>query len=141
MIKLKLFLDTNVFLDSFLNRDSGEAKELLKLIVNNSNIDGFLSDLSIANIYYIAQKELGRDYIKDLIRFLLKNFKIVSIDEDIIENALNSNFKDFEDALQYFVSKRYSCNYIITKNIKDFKNSNIKVHSAKEFLNLYNQGI
>jgi len=136
-MKLNTFLDADIFLDSFLNRDNGEAKELLELIVNTPNINAFLSDLSIANIHYLTKKKLGENYTKELIRFILVNFKIIPINENVIKSALNSNFKDFKSALEYFASQKYFCEYIVTRNKKAFstiKNFDIEVLTPKEFL-------
>lgn len=135
-MKLNIFLDTNVFLDSLLKRDNGEARELLKFIVNTPNVNGFLSDLSIANIHYISKKKFSEEYIRYFIKYLMKYFNIISIDKDIIIKTIESDFKDFEDGLQYFSAKKFFCDYIITKNTKDFKNSNIEILETKDFLKI-----
>lgn len=71
--------------------------------------------------------------------FLLKHFRsiisIVEVDETIIDLALQSDFIDFEDAVQYFAAKSVNADFIITRNIKDYKNSAIPVLTAEQFLN------
>jgi predicted nucleic acid-binding protein len=68
----------------------------------------------------------------------LQKFKVISeicsLDEVIIEKGLNSKFKDFEDALQYFSALKNGCNIIITRNVKDFKESEIPVMTPAEYL-------
>lgn len=58
------------------------------------------------NIYYLTRKSAHRDKIKDALKVILSEQNIVPIDGDIIKNALNSDFKDFEDAVQYFCAKK-----------------------------------
>ncbi len=62
---------------------------------------------------------------------------IVSVDESIIDNAINSQAPDFEDAIQYFSAKDIKADYIVTNNIKDFLFSNIKVLTSKEFVQIH----
>ena len=56
------------------------------------------------------------------------------MDDLIIQKGLESGFKDFEDSIQYFTSTKNKIDYIITRNVGDFKNSIIKVHTPQEFL-------
>lgn len=87
------------------------------------------------NIHYIAtsSKRLKREEIDEKIKIILNKYNLVSIDKHIIDNSLDSNFKDFEDGVQYFCAKRVESKLIITKNKKDFKASNIEVLSAEKF--------
>ncbi|MCT7487222.1 PIN domain-containing protein [Aliarcobacter cryaerophilus] len=101
------------------------------------NADSYLNDLSIINIYYITRKSTNREKIKEVLKTILYEQNIVSIDQEIIENALNSNFKDFEDGVQYFCAKKIEADLIITDNKTDFINSDIKVMTAKEFAEKY----
>lgn len=56
------------------------------------------------------------------------------MDDEVIEKTINSDFKDFEDALQYFSAIASNCNLIITRNEKDFKNALIPVMNAESYL-------
>ena len=56
------------------------------------------------------------------------------MDDEVVEKAINSNFKDFEDAMQYFSALASNCNIIITRNEKDFKNAMIPVMNAESYL-------
>jgi predicted nucleic acid-binding protein len=68
----------------------------------------------------------------------LRKFKIIcevcELNEETIDKALNSNFKDFEDAVQYYTALQTNCSIIITRNGKDFKNSTIPIMTAEEYL-------
>ncbi len=92
------------------------------------------SALSYTTINYLLTKIDSVDIVLDKLR----KFKILSevamLDDEIIEKGLNSNFSDFEDAIQYFSALKANCNIIVTRNIKDFKESKLPVMTPDEFL-------
>ncbi len=137
-MNLKIYIDTNVFLDSILNRDDGISSQVL-IYLAKTNALIYLNDLSIINIHYIAttSKKLEKNDIDEKVRFILKKYTLVSVDKHIIENSLDSNFKDFEDGVQYFCAKRVESKLIITNNIKDFTASEIMVLTPTDFYNKY----
>jgi len=133
---MKIFIDTNVFLDALLNRDKGLSKKLLQYL-EKQNIEISMSDISVINIAYIIRKDLSKDEIKEMVNILLKKHTIVCASEKIIEDANNSKFKDFEDGVQYFCAKEIKSDLIISNNKKDFLESDIFVLMADEFYALY----
>jgi predicted nucleic-acid-binding protein len=76
------------------------------LFLKQINADSYVNDLSIMNIHYLTRKSTNREKIANSLRTILEEQNIVSIDRDIIEDALDSDFKDFEDGVQYFCAKR-----------------------------------
>ena len=137
-MSLNIYIDTNIFLNSILNRDNNISKEVL-FFLEQKGFNIILNDISIINIhYYISKsKTLLKDEIKDYINIFLKNYIIVAASEDILKNAINSNFSDFEDGVQYFCAKKTNANLIITNDKKGFKNSDIEVITAQDFFNNY----
>ena len=135
-MNFKVFIDTNVFLDSYLERDNGVAKSLFDFL-ENSNTEIYLNDISIINIAYIIRKKFSKDEIKEKINLMTNQYHIVCASERIIIDANNSNFKDFEDSVQYFCAKGIEADLIITNNKKDFTFSEIEVLSPVEFGLLY----
>ena len=133
---MNIFIDTNVFLDALLNRDEGLSKSLIKHL-EKQNIDIFLSDISILNIAYIVRKDFSKNEIEEIVDVLLEKHIIVCADGNIIKDANNSGFKDFEDGVQYFCAKEIGADLIISKNKKDFSESDIFVLKADEFYALY----
>jgi len=133
---MKVFIDTNVFLDAFLNRDDGSAKKVLKFVVQQE-MTPFCNDISIINIVYLIRKKFSKDEISGIIDKLVDNYTIVPASSKIIVDANNSNFKDFEDGVQYFCAKEIEADLIITNNKKDFILSEIEVLSPVEFGLLY----
>ncbi len=127
------YIDTNILLDMFLDRDNGISKQLFnKLVENKSNI--YINDISIINTHYIISKYSTDENAIKAVKYLQLACSLISVDSYIIEKAVTSKFSDFEDAVQYYCAKKIDANMIITQNIKDYKNSKIVIKTAKECL-------
>jgi len=138
---MNVFLDINVVLDFLLKRApfDDEAIEIFKLLYKKE-IKGYLSAVSYTQIGYFLQKYVGKPAAKEILRDLNKLLTTVAVDNRVIEEALDSEIKDFEDAIQYASALSVSNLYcIITRDKKDFKSSQIIIQSPKEFINAFNQ--
>jgi len=135
-MSLKVYIDTNVYLNSIENRDKEVSKNVLAFLAQK-DVQLYLNDLSIINIHYIAKKKRTREEITQILKIILRKQEIVSIDKHIIENSLDSEFKDFEDGVQYFCARRVDADLILTSNKKDFLYSEIEVLTPLEFYNEY----
>jgi predicted nucleic acid-binding protein len=135
-VSLKVFIDTNVFLDSYLNRDKGVSKSIFNFL-ETRDIEIYLNDISIINIAYIIRKHFSKEEIKEKINLMLETYNIVSANQQIISLANNSTFTDFEDGVQYYCAKEINADLIISNNKKDFKSSKIDVLTPIEFSLLY----
>lgn len=131
-MSLKIYIDTNIFLNAVLNRDNNISKKVLSFL-EDRGFDIILNDISIINIHYYIQKDYSFDIAKQHIQTLLDEYTIISATDRLLSLALNSNFKDFEDAVQYFCAKEYQSDLIITNDKKGFKNSEIETISANNF--------
>jgi len=131
-MSLKIYIDTNIFLNAILNRDNNISKKVLSFL-DDRGFDIILNDISIINIHYYVQKDYNFDIAKQYIQTLLDEYTIISATDRLLSLALNSNFKDFEDAVQYFCAKEYQSDLIITNDKKGFKNSEIETISANDF--------
>lgn len=137
---MKLFLDTNVMLDLLGNRNPffEDAAKVVSL-ADKGKATLAVSALSFATTDYFLSKILSPARSKEgLIKFKAVS-EIVSLDENIIDKSLSSNFSDFEDGLQYYSAIKSDCNYIITRNTKDFKSAEIPVMTPQEFLTSLSQ--
>lgn len=135
-MSLKIFIDTNIYMNSIEDRDNGISKSVL-VFLQQTDVELYLNDLSIINIHYLTRKSTQKDEIKKRLKTILEEQNIVSIDRFIIEESLDSNFKDFEDGVQYFCAKRAGADLIISDNKTDFIHSDIRVMTAKEFAQAY----
>ncbi len=134
---LRIFIDADIILDLLAKREphSQYSAKLLTLI-DKDEVKAFTSPLVIANIYYILRKIISKENALISLRKLKSLVKILNVDEKIIELALNSKFKDFEDAIQYYTAINNDIKFIITRNKKDYKESKIGIATAEEFLKM-----
>lgn len=132
---MNLLIDTNIILDVLCNRPGfvNDAAKIFKLC-EIKKIHGYISALSIPNIVYIMRKELDSQKIKEILEKLSLIFTIVDLKAEDIHKAANLDFGDYEDALQSICAKRVKANYIVTRNIKDYCNSQIKAIKPVELL-------
>lgn len=135
-MNLKIYIDTNIFINSILNRDNDLSQNILSFL-DSSNTNLYLNDISILNIHYVIKRHIDKDAIKDELNSIIQQCTLIPADINIIENALNSDFKDFEDAVQYFCAKKIWADLILTDNIRDFVSSDIRVMTAQEFAESY----
>ena len=135
-----LFLDTDVILDYYFNREP-HYTEILALFdwAIENDIQLYASALIYANLYYILAKNKGKAEAKSNLISLTSVVKILPVSANSISLALNSSMPDFEDAIQFFnaVESRMEC--IITRNKKDYKQSYLPVLDAGQFLELMGQ--
>lgn len=132
-----LFVDTNIILDLLANRAPfvTDAQELFTL-ADQKEVQLFVSSLTFANAHYILSQALKMDDARTVLRKLKVLVTVLPLDDKVIELALESDFKDFEDALQYHTALEHKLTIIITRNLRDFKASDIPVLTAKDYLNL-----
>lgn len=132
---MKLFIDANIILDLILKREPffDNIAELLTL-AENKNYTLCLSSVTFVNVYYIACKFTDKKNVLESLKKLRILFDVLSVSEVEIDKALYSKFNDFEDAVQHYCALKYKCDYIITRDLKDFKNSEIQVMTPIEFL-------
>jgi predicted nucleic acid-binding protein len=132
----KVLIDTDVLLDFFFDREpfAEYATEILSLCEENK-LRGFTTPVIISNVYYLLRKNTKHDIIVEKIKQLLSIIDIIKMDRNIVINALNSEFKDFEDALQNFSAiENEEIRVILTRNIKDFKKSELAILTPETYL-------
>lgn len=134
----QLFLDTNIILDLLAKRDPfyDDAAVLFSL-ADKKIVELFVSSLTFANTNYILLKQLKPEEAKRVLRKLKVLVNVLSLDDKIIELALNDkDFKDYENALQYYTAIENGNDVIITRNKKDFHKAKLPIITAGEFIKL-----
>ncbi|PZX17896.1 putative nucleic acid-binding protein [Breznakibacter xylanolyticus] len=132
----KLFVDTNIVIDLLSRREPffEEAAELFSL-ADKKQIDLSVSSLTIANTSYVLLRQMDSNKAKSVLRKLRLILNVLPLDDKIIGLALNDDtYSDFEDGLQYFTAIENEQELIITRNLKDFKNSKLPTMTAKQFI-------
>jgi len=139
MIK-KAFIDADIILDVALAREEFlESSKLVLSLAENGSLLGFTSSIVISNVYYVLRKAGGDKNARQFINKLTKFITILPVDHSDVVNALESKFKDFEDALQHFASLKNRCDYIVTRNAEDYKHSSIEALLPREIINLFKE--
>lgn len=134
-MKTKLFIDTNVMLDLLGERfPFYDSIAKIASLADIGQITMVVSALSYATVSYFLTKFQSSEMAKEKLRKFRIISEICDLDETVIEKGLNSNFSDFEDALQYFSAIKSDCTILITRNGKDFKESQIPVMTTEEYI-------
>ncbi|SHF93509.1 Predicted nucleic acid-binding protein, contains PIN domain [Flavobacterium micromati] len=131
-----VLIDTDVILDFFFDRQPfAEFAAELFLLCENNEIKGFVTPVIISNVYYLLRKTAKHEIITEKLKQLLTIIDIVEMNKEVVIDALNSKFKDFEDALQNFAaSNNGTIQIILTRNIKDFRNSKLAIITPEIYL-------
>ena len=132
-----LLIDTNIVLDLLAKRLEfvKEAQELFTLS-DKKEIKLYVSALTFTNTYYILSKKMKTENARKILRKFKVLVEVLPMNDKIIDLSLESDFKDFEDAIQYHTAIENEVNIIITRNLKDFKTSAIPVLTAKEYIKM-----
>jgi len=133
---MKILIDTNVALDILLNRQDYTNAALVFSFTKQTIIESYISASAITDIFYIASKELGKKSAKESLKNLLQVFKPATITDSHIYQALDLDWDDFEDSVQYVVGKNFPVDYIITKNIDDYSSSSIPAVTSEQFIHV-----
>ena len=131
-----VFIDTDVIVDFLTDRKpfSLESAKIFSLI-DQKKIKGCVSSLSFSNLYYVLRKFGTHKKVISSLQDLSDMVDILKVDSDIVKSALTSDFKDFEDSIQYFAAQEHkNVDCIITRNIKDYKDSSLPVMTPETFL-------
>ncbi len=136
---IKVFLDTDVILDLFLNREPflTDVRMVFQL-ARTGELALFTSITSFTNSYYILSKIIPNVKAKEKLIFLEKRIVLLGTGQKIIKQALYSKFKDFEDAVQHYTALENKMELLLTRNIKDYKNAIIPVATPDRFLKTRN---
>jgi len=137
----KVLIDTDVILDFFFDRHpfSEDAAKILSLC-EKGKLKGFVTPVLISNVYYLLRKTAKHEKVIENLKTLLNIINVAVINEKTVLDALNSEFKDFEDALQNFSAQsKEGIKVIITRNIKDYKTSNLSIMTPEIYLKTIQQ--
>ena len=132
---MRLFLDTNIFLDVAQGREPFyEASSKVVLFSHIEDVQAFISWHSMATIFYILSKPWDDQRAKAYLTDILSWADLAPTNKSYALDALAMNGKDFEDDLQAQCAMAANCDFIITRNTKDFKNSPVPSLTPADFL-------
>lgn len=132
---MKIWIDTNIILDVLCNRKGfvEDSSKIWKMCETN-RIEGYISALSVPNIVYILRKELDPEKTMEIIQKLTLIFDVVDLKASDLKNAAAMLTSDYEDAIQMCQAARIHAEHIVTRNIRDFKESSAQALTPAELL-------
>lgn len=134
----RILVDTNVLLDYLLTREPfyEDAKKIVHACVEGT-VKGCIAAHSISNMFFILRKDYSAKERREVLVNLCSIFDVEGLDKTkLLLGLRNEDFSDFEDCLQMECAKAYDAKYIVTRNIDDYKASEIKAILPKDYLNL-----
>ncbi len=134
---MKVLVDTNVILDLFLNRQPfvNDAAAIWQANANRQ-IEAFVCAVTVTTIFYISKKAADLTVARKNVQLLLSSIGIAGVDFDVLTKAEALPLIDFEDAVQVASAQSQGLDAIITRDLKDYKNSPLAVYSPSDFLAL-----
>ncbi len=132
---MELMIDTNVIFDVLMEKTPyfDASYQILQLCESNL-FHGHVSTVAIADLIYCCRKQLSPEATLNV---CLDFSEILSIEdlkvEDLFDAAL-LKWKDFEDSVQYMIAKRIKADFIISRDLKGFHQSDIQVMTPQEFV-------
>jgi predicted nucleic acid-binding protein len=134
---MKILVDTNVALDIMLNRSAFYANSMSVFVLAEQKlITGYVTASAITDIFYIARKDLGKSGARAAIKSLLQVFYPAAVTDSHIYQALEMEWDDFEDSVQFIVGEGLSVDYIVSRNAQDFFAGTIPAITPEQLIQL-----
>jgi len=123
----RILLNTNVVLDVLLDRQPhSEASLVVWAAVESGLSQGLMSAHEVTTIHYLIRKDVGNIKAKRIVSTILRVFGVASVDGAVIQEALQLQFSDFEDAVTAAAARIAGCDYIVTRDPKGFRGSLVR---------------
>jgi predicted nucleic acid-binding protein len=132
---VKVLIDTNIVVDVALERDPffTESEQVISL-VEEQEIEGFISASTFSDLYYIIRKLKGHTWTLQFLQRMATLCQVARVDQAVISMALTTSFKDFEDAIQYSTAVLNNLDAIITRNPRDFPVTTPRIITPQELI-------
>ena len=131
---MKVLIDSNVILDIGLHRDPCFESASKLFSYPESRLQFFLTPSACTDIYYIVRKEKGHQIAVEFLGDLLETCELCHMNKAVFLEAINSSFKDLDDAVQNFAAIETGLEVIVTRNKKDFTHSQLSIMTPNELI-------
>ena len=118
---MRVFLDTNIILDLLLEREGYEESAMLFQLQDEGKLSLAVSILTMVNVAYVYKKTVGQNMAIVNLKYLSSLVEVLSMNGEQLQRAIMTNGRDFEDIMQVMCAAEGGCEYLITRNSKDFK--------------------
>jgi hypothetical protein len=131
----KAFVDTDIILDLLAMREPHyQFSARLFSMADEGELKLCVSSISFSNLNYILSNQFSAVQARKKLLTFKTLVTVLSVSEKSVDLALNSDFNDFEDALQYFTALEFKISTLLTRNLKDYKKADISVLTAEQYL-------
>lgn len=132
----KIFVDSDILIDLLAKREFYQEAAILMTLVKRNKMHAYTTPIVIANVHYILAKYTSKTKAREALKLLRQAIGILPMTQTIVDHALESDFPDFEDALQYYAAEQRDLDFIVTRNKKDYRKGRIKAVTAGELLRI-----
>ena len=135
--RIKVLIDLNVILDTLqLRQPHYENSAQILAYAETGVIDGMVAAHSWTTLFYLYAKDQSADLARVRLTEILQFLTVAPVDQAVIEQALNLPYRDFEDAVQMMAAVRSGAEYLVTRNVQDFKAGPLQAIQPVELLAL-----
>lgn len=133
---MKVLIDVNIFMDILQAREGVRGSlKTLSVFKGHRELQGFVAALTVPILYYLESQTHSDQEARANVQKILAGITIVDLTTELIRLAFDEKrILDFEDCIQYYSAQAVTCQAIITRNKKDFKNIKLDVYTPEEFL-------
>ncbi len=130
-----IMLDLNVLLDVLQKRSPHfrASAAVLEQVIHGEQ-RGVLSAHAVTTIHYLVGRYADRGAADRALGWLLQHLEVGAVGRDELERARSWGGPDFEDGVVVAVAERTGCEWIVTRNVKDFEGSPVSVLTPQEWL-------
>jgi len=138
---MRVVIDTNVIIDAFASREPWNVDaENIIILISQEKLEAVICASTVTDIYYICNRMFhDKEKTRQVIKTLFTIFTIADVRKKDLQDALNLNADDFEDAVISACAKRTDCQYIVTRNKDDYNNSPVPAITPKKFLTSFDE--
>ena len=132
---MRLLIDANIVLDVLQKREPyWKDSSVIWKLCETEQVEGYVSTLTFANLMYVMRRELDPAQIRDVLDKLRLIFRFADFTAADMEKAAEMGWDDFEDAIQAATAERIMADSIITRNVRDFRNSKVIAFTPSEYI-------
>ena len=130
-----VLIDLNILMDVLQKREPFyKASASLLAAIETGRVQGYVAAHSLTTLFYLIQKDKSSAEARAMITNLLQFIKIAPVDQSTLEQALNLDFQDFEDAVQMISAVQCKADCLVTRNPKDYQPALLPVVQPVEFI-------
>ena len=135
----KALVDVNVVLDVLLDRQPhAKASGAVWVAIETGSSHGLLAAHAVTTIHYLIRRELGAARATRSIAKILAVFGVATVNQTVIQEALQLSLPDFEDSVTAAAAQHSGCDFIITRDPKGFRGSPLRSFAPEAAVPLLN---